>query len=193
MWRCDRPGTLGEQPNPRPVRRTLDAGPNPSNVRVVRRSQMSVWGRCADMETRCRVAQYSWLAYRGLHCGECRSCEENSDVGCEGCRDEPELVDDCPARACAIRRGIRHCGECDEFPCEVLNGFYTDGVAHHALAHDNIERIRHVGAEEWVVRQGIEYTCRCGKRRLWFATECTHRGGTQDEGDSAVRLSRTTS
>jgi hypothetical protein len=61
------------------------------------------------------------------------------------------------------------------------------------LAHDNIERIRHVGAEEWVVRQEGEHACRCGKRRLWFATECTHPGSKQGEADCAVPSSETSS
>jgi hypothetical protein len=120
------------------------------------------------------VKQYSLLAYCGLYCGGCRSYQENSDVGCKGCRDEKTLVNDCPTRECAMRKGILHCGECESFPCELLDGFYKDGHAHHALAYDNILKIRLSGAEEWLTQQETEHTCTCGKRRLWFAKECTH-------------------
>lgn len=119
--------------------------------------------------------QYTLLSYCGLYCGGCRSYEENStEVKCKGCRDETVLVSDCPTRECAMRKGILHCGECEGFPCEVLNRFYNDGIAHHALARDNIERLKQSGADEWLSQQGTEHTCQCGKRRLWFVKECMH-------------------
>ena len=123
------------------------------------------------------MAKYSLLAYCGLYCGGCRSYEENSDVGCKGCRDEQTLVDDCPTRACAMRKAILHCGECDVFPCDVLNGFYTDGIAHHALAYENTRGIGTIGTDEWLLVQEREHTCQCGKRKLWFARGCTHHTG----------------
>lgn len=118
--------------------------------------------------------QYTLLAYCGLYCGGCRSYEENSSVGCKGCRDEDVLVNDCPTRRCAVGKGILHCGECESFPCRALDRFYKDGVAHHALAGDNIEHLRVSGAKEWLLQQATEHTCQCGKRRLWFAKECIH-------------------
>jgi hypothetical protein len=120
---------------------------------------------------------HALLSYCGLYCGGCRSFGENSEVGCRGCRAEPEMVSDCPTRACAIGRGLLHCGECGDFPCDVLHGFYTDGIPHHALACENMEELRSVGPGEWLRLREVESVCTCGARRLWLAAECVHDGG----------------
>jgi hypothetical protein len=60
------------------------------------------------------------------------------------------MLYDCPTRACAIERGLLHCGECAEYPCDVLNGFYNDGKPHHAQARLNMLEIIKIGADEWI-------------------------------------------
>jgi hypothetical protein len=118
------------------------------------------------------MAKYKLLAYCGLYCGGCRSYFQNSDVNCHGCRVEETLVDDCPTKICAEKRQLLHCGECDEFPCQMLNDFYNDGIKHHALALTNIKRIKGIGLSAWMQEQEVKHTCECGKRRLWFETKC---------------------
>lgn len=117
--------------------------------------------------------KYSRLAFCGLYCGGCSNYKEK--MNCAGCRDEAEMVSDCPTKACSVNKGILHCGECSDFPCSELHTFYNDGVRHHAMAFENIQRIKLIGLDEWLVEQEKEYTCECGKRLYWFSDKkCIH-------------------
>jgi len=118
------------------------------------------------------MKEYETLAYCGLFCGGCKNYKENAN--CMGCRFEEKLLDDCPTRACASARGLLHCGDCKEFPCPALKKFYEDGVRHHGMALQNVLRMRDIGPDEWLREQETEHTCRCGRRKLWFAEGCTH-------------------
>ena len=118
------------------------------------------------------MKEYEKLAYCGLFCGGCRNYKEN--LNCAGCRYEADLVSDCPTRACAVNRGLLHCGDCEEFPCASLKQFYEDGIRHHAMALQNILRVREIGPDDWLVEQEKKHTCECGRRKLWFADKCTH-------------------
>lgn len=121
------------------------------------------------------MSQLELLSYCGLFCGGCRSYKENSDIGCQGCREEKTMLNDCLTRKCAMEKGFLHCGECEIFPCGQLNNFYHDGIAHHALAYENVKRIKAYGPDQWLSQQEILHTCSCGKKRLWFAKNCQHR------------------
>jgi hypothetical protein len=35
-------------------------------------------------------------------------------------------------------------------------------------------RLKKVGVEKWLFEQEKEHTCTCGRRSLWFASECAH-------------------
>jgi hypothetical protein len=61
----------------------------------------------------------------GILCGLCHYREE---VGCNGCVniEKPFWGESCPVKDCCEGRGHEHCGECPEFPCELLNGFAYD-------------------------------------------------------------------
>jgi hypothetical protein len=63
------------------------------------------------------------------------------------------MVDDCPTRACAIKRGLLHCGECNDFPCIVLDDFYNDGNPLHESALHNMQNIIKIGADDWLLSQ----------------------------------------
>ena len=47
------------------------------------------------------------------------------NIYCDGCRcgkpDSKRLDTDCPVRDCVIKKGILHCGQCKEYPCEKSN------------------------------------------------------------------------
>lgn len=49
----------------------------------------------------------------GLYCGSCKFYITKNCKGCKSKRDEK-----CPIWKCAEERGLRFCGECDDFPCE---------------------------------------------------------------------------
>jgi hypothetical protein len=118
------------------------------------------------------MKEYEALAYCGLYCGGCKNYKE--EMNCMGCRFEKSLVDDCPTRACAAKKGLLYCGECEEFPCPGLKDFYEDGIRHHAVALQNALRIKEIGPEDWLLEQQREHTCECGRRKLWFVESCTH-------------------
>jgi hypothetical protein len=51
-------------------------------------------------------------------------------VRCNGCMTEGEPKCDhcgqhCGIRKCAVSKGVSTCGQCVDFPCEELTGFYT--------------------------------------------------------------------
>ncbi len=61
----------------------------------------------------------------GLLCGECSYQEQ---VGCKGCVNitKPFWGDHCPVKSCCEANGLEHCGQCERFPCELLNQFAYD-------------------------------------------------------------------
>jgi hypothetical protein len=63
----------------------------------------------------------------GILCSECKYQEE---VGCKGCLniDKPFWGEgkNCPVKECCESKGKLHCGECEEFPCQLLNDFAYD-------------------------------------------------------------------
>ena len=95
--------------------------------------------------------KYEALSYCGVYCGNCGNYKQN--LNCLGCRNEPSMVDDCPTRTCAIERKLLHCGECDDFPCTVLNDFYNDGNPKRLAAFYNMREIIETGADKWLAGQ----------------------------------------
>jgi len=72
-----------------------------------------------------------------------------------------------------MNKGLLYCGECEDFPCNELFAFYKDGILHHELAYKNILSIRKIGVESWLIQQEEEHTCKCGRKKRWFATKCS--------------------
>lgn len=57
----------------------------------------------------------------GILCGECSYREQ---MGCKGCMEiDNPFWGSCPLKACCEGKGHLHCGECDSFPCDLLNSF----------------------------------------------------------------------
>ena len=61
----------------------------------------------------------------GILCGECQYREQ---VGCAGCvsMEKPFWGDACPVKSCAEGKRHVHCGQCADFPCQLLNQFAYD-------------------------------------------------------------------
>ena len=79
------------------------------------------------------------LSFCGIYCKTCNNYKKNEN--CQDCKHETELLWDCPIRICAMERGVLHCGQCTEFPCEELNSFYHDGKPSHLQAYKNLLEI----------------------------------------------------
>ncbi len=60
---------------------------------------------------------------------------------------------------CAEDKGHRYCFECDEFPCDRLNAFASDGHEHHRLAVENLKAMREMGPEKWIAQQPKPMFC----------------------------------
>lgn len=57
-------------------------------------------------------------------CGiACNSCEGKEQVHCSGCLNMklPFWGGECGVKSCCEGRSLNHCGECEEFPCEMLS------------------------------------------------------------------------
>jgi len=90
----------------------------------------------------------------GIFCANCGNYKKNEN--CQGCRNETELLEDCPTRICAINKGILFCGQCADFPCSILSDFYFDGKPSHKQAYQNMLEINEIGAAAWLLRQQEE-------------------------------------
>ena len=56
-------------------------------------------------------------------CGVCcNSCERKEAVNCKGCLEMkgPFWGGVCEVKACCEEKELNHCGECVEFPCEMV-------------------------------------------------------------------------
>lgn len=61
----------------------------------------------------------------GLLCGECSYREQ---MNCNGCIhiEKPFWGDNCPVKSCCESKHHEHCGQCEQFPCDLLNDFAFD-------------------------------------------------------------------
>lgn len=84
------------------------------------------------------------------YCGlECTGCEWREPCRCGGCvatrgfafhcKDEP-----CPVAQCAIGRDLTFCGDCHDFPCELLESYSCDPEHGDDPRGARIEHCRHM-------------------------------------------------
>lgn len=95
-----------------------------------------------------------WKKYYGLDV-------PTGDIYCDGCRnmkpDAKRVDTGCTVRVCVMEKGIKHCGDCEEYPCQKFNGriglsferakkelgsdFDADEYKEYIEAYDNVTRI----------------------------------------------------
>lgn len=135
------------------------------------------------------------LAVCGLYCGACYHYRAGQPDGahlladearggrplegysCEGCRSGRLYVHancaTCELRACAEARGVLHCGECSDLPCEKLLRFQNDGRKHHVDVVATLREIAKQGAEVWLAAQARRWSCpNCGAPFSWYELRC---------------------
>lgn len=61
----------------------------------------------------------------GLLCSECAYREQMNCAGCVHI-EKPFWGESCPVKSCCEAKQHGHCGECENFPCNLLNGFAYD-------------------------------------------------------------------
>lgn len=82
------------------------------------------------------------------------------DMECDGCRSDrvASHCRECHFVACANKKGIDFCGECDMYPCEELKAFQTQ-MPHRIELWDNLKRIQGIGYEKWFMEMNEHYAC----------------------------------
>lgn len=138
--------------------------------------------------------KYVLVGYCGLYCGACYHYlaslpghdylveqfghdQAKGGFTCLGCRSDKLYIHpgcrECKLRACAQSRGILHCGQCPEFPCDRLIDFENDGRAHHRSVTSNLRQLRSQGMNRWLKIQKNQWACECGARLSWYEEICT--------------------
>lgn len=98
--------------------------------------------------------------YCGLSCEKCDYREAN---GCGGCvaTDGRPFHGTCEVAECAKSKHRRFCGECEQFPCELLTRYANDPV--HGDSGARIERCREAKAALVKgAREGVDALAYCG-------------------------------
>ena len=90
----------------------------------------------------------------GIYCGDCEYREKMSCPGCIKCGGKV-FWGECDVAKCCIERGLDHCGQCEDVPCEMLRRF-----AYDPEEGDDGQRIRNVqawqekGVDAWLKERG---------------------------------------
>jgi hypothetical protein len=110
---------------------------------------------------------------------------------CDGCRagDRTPYCEACRLFACAQERGHEFCIECDDYPCTELESFRQERP-HRAEIHENLSRIREIGANAWLAEVKRErYSCPdCGTLNSAYDLRCRACG--REPGNTYVERHR---
>jgi len=98
------------------------------------------------------------------------------DLACDGCLSSEVIAvycRQCVLRACAFEKGLTHCAQCSDSPCQRITDFNNDGIRHHSEVLGNIRRQREIGIDAWIKEQEARWRCpQCGCAIDWYARRC---------------------
>ncbi len=82
-------------------------------------------------------------------------------INCERCRGSLDLhwSPECKIMLCAQNRNKKYCFQCEDFPCEILNEFSSDGISHHKRTVENLKRMKEIGINAWIEEQKMKGKC----------------------------------
>lgn len=72
-----------------------------------------------------REERYMTESRCGLLCSQCAYREQMNCPGCTKIK-APFWGDTCPVKDCCEQKGHAHCGQCGDFPCNLLRQFAYD-------------------------------------------------------------------
>ncbi len=122
-------------------------------------------GTRGDPERLRTIAERVQQPLEELHCYGCRS-----EKRCFYCRER------CKMGKCAQEKGVDFCGECDEYPCEVLKIFQAE-MPHRIELWKSQERIKEVGYEKWYTEMIVHYSCpECNTLNSAYDLKCRNCG-----------------
>lgn len=69
----------------------------------------------------------------GSYCKSCLYYKRKECAGCVETNGRPFYIDQtekdtCPVWECAAERKVKHCGVCDDFPCDMYLGWYCPEI-----------------------------------------------------------------
>jgi len=140
------------------------------------------------------TGKFQYEGYCGDYCGACPNMVESekavkkADIKCFGCKpNRPNgQKGGCQIKLCALKKGVKSCAACKEYPCERLRKYHTSSKSKQDstkpgytwLAAYNLERIKEGGAEKWLAEQKERWTCpKCKTRFSWRDQKCSKCGG----------------
>lgn len=150
------------------------------------------------MESNASSHHIHLAAVCGLYCPGCiiyiadrETPEKRADIAafrqtpvealrCDGCRSDNRYVycDSCKLYACAMAKGLDFCGACEAYPCEDFKEFQA-ARPHRLELFEAQERIREVGAEQWLAEMEERYACpQCGTLNSAYHLACRQCGAT---------------
>ena len=103
--------------------------------------------------------------------------KDDFQLTCKGCKSSEVFINCkvCKMRTCAQTKGVAHCSNCEDFPCELYT--FEKGktlLPHLETASNNLETISNIGVENWLKEQEKEWACpNCQTSFSWYSTTCT--------------------
>lgn len=144
------------------------------------------------------MSNYNYDTYCGLYCGSCSvmkayqsgvkdplACVFSDELGmelkCQGCKSDDLFVNcaQCTIRPCAQEKGLEHCVECPDYPCQIYQtlGIAVEKLPHWSVTASNAETIKNKGTDDWLKQQSEQWKCPdCRTDYTWYATYCSNCG-----------------
>ena len=97
------------------------------------------------------------------------------NITCDGCMSGKtfQFVKTCPIKACAQKKSLPGCHQCDDFPCNNIRKFPMEPAINGIL--DGVARRKELGTERWVAETEEKYTCsKCGTLLHRYANQCNN-------------------
>jgi len=109
------------------------------------------------------------------------------NLQCDGCLSGGTLAGHC--QSCNIRlhaASTQHdarCTDCGDLPCYRITNLINQGNYPHRQEYlPNLEKIRQMGVDDWVVYEEDRWSCsQCGQAISWYDTRCTGCGEPRSE------------
>jgi hypothetical protein len=105
------------------------------------------------------------------------------NLRCDGCLSGGQLAGHCQTcniRLCAANtQNNSRCSDCEDLPCYRIMALINQppGYPHRQEYLPNLEGIREMGVEEWVLYEEERWLCpQCGQPMTWYEAECAGCG-----------------
>lgn len=136
--------------------------------------------------------------YCGIYCGACSilmhgetshadgfaAClgsVPKEEIACGGCKSDNRYAGCriCNIRDCALKKGIEHCINCDNYPCKMYSKWQSAAkfLPHIRETASSLEAIKSNGVDSCLAAQKKRWSCPdCGTPFSWYALECNKCG-----------------